>query len=292
MIANNVFYVVFLSQILLISYYYPKEVLSRINRMVDTFPPSRYPKLYPDSIEMVQKGQRDYQILNHVILAIGFALMFAYGFLSAEYEVDQEHAEGLPIFFGAVQFLPFVLMEISGAKQFKLMRAANVRSTRVAQLHPRRLFDFVSPIIFVLAVVMFIAYILIELYTPQFRFQLDKDTILKVSVMTVTNLLFGLIIIWSLSGKKLDPHQAHDDRMRQIGFTLRAIVFVSLAASIFSIVTIVMGVNNWGRFEIIINSIYFQLIAVLAIGYPLRALRLEEIDFSEYREDDLESHVS
>ena len=46
-IVLAVFYTVFLSQIFLVSIYYPGKLCRRIEYVRTNFPPARYPKLYP-----------------------------------------------------------------------------------------------------------------------------------------------------------------------------------------------------------------------------------------------------
>lgn len=166
---NSLFYMVFLSQLLLISHYYPKKIHQRMRYLLDTYPAERYPKLYPEPKVTYEKGLRKYTIINHLMLGLGFILMTLYALLSAEYPANEKHAEGLPIFFGLCQFLPFMLLERSGFRQFKLMRNADKRTSRIAQLSPRHLFDFVSPALVVTAVVSFIAYVIFEFALAHFQ---------------------------------------------------------------------------------------------------------------------------
>ena len=69
-------YVVFLSQVILISFYLPRKMLSRMRYVVETYPPSKYPKLYPVSIDTVETGMRTFRIMNFIILLVGFVLVF------------------------------------------------------------------------------------------------------------------------------------------------------------------------------------------------------------------------
>ena len=62
------FHLVFLSQILLISFYYPRKILNRMRYVFETYPPSTYPKLYPKPIEYYTKAPRNYRSINLFIL--------------------------------------------------------------------------------------------------------------------------------------------------------------------------------------------------------------------------------
>ena len=277
------FYIIFLSQIILISYYYPKKIIARISNVVEKYPPDAYPKLYPVSLDKINKGKKIYWVINLIILTIGLALMFVYGMLSGEYQANQKHAEGLPLMFGMVQFIPILLLEISGFKQFKLMRASDSRTSRKAELSPRRLFDFISPIALGFAVVLIFSYIIIDIYINDFIW--TSDIIIKIIALALSTILFICLTYWHLSGKKLDPYQANKDRINQIRFSIRSMVFVSAFLSIFMLVTSLIEVFQLAHLEIIVNSLYFQVIAFYGVGAMLKTISIENIDFDVYKKD-------
>ncbi|MCB9059691.1 MAG: hypothetical protein H6627_14090 [Calditrichae bacterium] len=282
---NFLFYLVFASQVFLVSFYYPNRILERTRQVVAKFPPQSHPKLYPKPLEYYAKAQRNYRMINGLIFLIGLILLGTV--ISWDYNsgVNQKHAEAMPLFYGIVQFFPFILLELSGFKQFKLMREADKRTTRKATLQPRRLFDFISPIYIWLALITFLSYVLFELYMPDLRFHWDSDALIRISSLVVCNLLFAAIILWNIYGKKLDPYQASKDRIRQTEFTFKSLVFTSMAVSLFFIATIIVDEFGFDKIEIIINSLYFQLVALLGAGTMLRNLRIENIDFDVYKED-------
>ena len=139
-----VFYLVVLSQVLLLSFYLPRTVLRRLRRVIDEHPPSTYPKLYPMSIEVVERGLRRYRIMNLLILLAGLALVFA-GIYAPSADMLNWDNQAVLALYACLQFSPMLLVERSGLKYYRLMRKANVRTTRRADLQPRRLLDFVSP---------------------------------------------------------------------------------------------------------------------------------------------------
>ncbi len=191
----------------------------------------------------------------------------------------------IPVIFGLIQFLPLIGMEISDFNQLKLMRKADLRTTRMAELRPRRLFDFVSPAILSMAIVMYIASMLLDLYWHQFNIHWGHDTIERAIVLTAGNLFFAVLIIWRLYGKKLDPHQAYKDRTRQIELAVKSLVFMSIAMSVFFTTIAAGDVFDLDSFEPSIASLYFQLIVWISLGTMLRTLRIDDINFEVYKED-------
>ena len=283
MTIHILFYVLFLSQIILISYYYPKQIVKRIEGVLKNFPPENYPKLYPESTEKVIASKTHYQFFNQIILVIGVVLMVVYAFMSADYKGNEKFAESLPLMFGMVQFIPFMMLEISSCRQFKLMRKANKSTSRTAGLAPRKLFDYVSPIAVVSAIVLVFTYVIFDLYVHDFVF--TSDIIIKIKTLGLVHALFIGLIIWQLTGKRLDPHQATKDRSQQTEFSIQSMFSVSMFASIFFIADSAVDVYQLGYLEIIINSIYFQVIAFFGIGGMLRTVRLDNINFDVYKAD-------
>jgi len=280
---NILFYIVFLSQILLASFYFPKKVLGRVRIVMEQYPPSKYPKLYSKPIEYYEKGQRNYQKMNQIILVVGFMLMFAVGLW--DYSSDGWINQMIPFAYFMIQAIPLVLMEINESTLFKLMRKADLRTTRKAELHPRRLFDFISPTIVGLAIFMNVACIWFYLYGDQYQFHWESDAFVISISLFAMNALFAGIIFRNLHGKKLDPHPASKDRMRQIGVTVKSLIFMSIGASVF--IMMQAGINEFDLdyLEPSIMSLYLQFTMMIGLGSVLRKLRIENINFDVYRED-------
>ncbi|NQZ86157.1 MAG: hypothetical protein HRT54_01090 [Colwellia sp.] len=281
MSIHILFYALFLSQIILISYYYPTQIIKRIESVIKNFPPENYPKLYPESIEKVIAAKVRYQFLNQIIIVIGLILMGVYAFMSKDYDGDKKFAEGLPLMFGMVQFIPFMMIEISGFRQFKLMRKANKSTSRTAGLAPRKLFDYVSPISVITAIILLFGYVLFDLYIHDFIF--TSDIIIKIITLCLVHALFIALAIGQLTGKRLDPHQAVKDRSQQTEFSLQSMVAVSMLVSLFFIANSAVDFFQLGYLEILINSIYFQVIAFFGIGGMLRNIRLDNTNFDVYK---------
>jgi hypothetical protein len=283
MSINILFYGLFLSQILLISYYYPKQIIKRIEAVLKSFPPESYPKLYPESVDKVNAAKSRYKLLNQIIIFIGLGLMGLYAFMAADYDGNQKFAEGLPLMFGMVQFIPFMLLEVSGCRQFKLMRKANKSTSRTADLTPRHLFNYVSPLSVISAITFLFGFILFDLYINNFT--VTSDFIIKVLTLCLVHALFIGLAIWHLTGKRLDPHQATKDRSNQTEFSLQSMVTVSIFLSVFLMANSAVDVYQLYTLEILINTIYFQVIAFLSIGGMLRTMRVDNINFDVYKAD-------
>ena len=253
--------------------------------VVKTYPQSKYPKLYPVSLDIVEKGQRNFRNMNLFILLAGFILVLI-GVLSGYSANDSSDGIFLTIYF-LVQYSPMMLLEISEFKYFKLMRKANSRTTRKAELHPRRLFDFISPTFIGMAIFMYLAFMLFVLYIYQFQFHWGSKAFIMIILLTAGNLLFAGIIIWNLYGKKINPYQAYKDRLRQIELVVKTLVFMSIAMTTFLATSVVFDKFDSDNLMPTVMSLYLQLIAVISLGTVLRTFRIEDINFEVYKEDPL-----
>jgi len=285
--SNNLFYIAFLSQIFLMSYYFPNKLLARMRNVLTTYPPETYPKLYPRPIEHYKMAHLAYKYVSRFILLLGLFILFAVMFLvdHSTFADDGFISEMWPAAYGMVQFLPLMAVEFSEFSHFKQMRKASSKSKRTADLRRRGLTDLVSPPLLGMAILLFAGAILFDLYVHDFAVAWGHDTIQRALVMAATNGLLAIVGAWTLYGRKLDPHQSAEDRIQRISVNLKSGIYVSMALSVFIAITAADDVYNLDAVDAVIVSVYFQAVALLSLGYTLRNLKLDEIDFDVYKND-------
>jgi len=283
MTDNTLFYFVFLSQIILISYYFPRKIMNRMKVIMKTYPSSDYPKLYPVSPEQNRMWLKVFKVMNQFILFAGFIFILVIGRwdFSSEGEIDQI----IPFGFCVFQLLPFMLMELSGFAYFKLMRRLNKRTKRQADLNPRNLFSFISPAIVGFAVLTNVLCVLFYLYLEQFQFGFGDSAFVILVTLILSNSLFAVIIFKNLQGKKLDPHQSSEDRSTAISITVKSLVFMSIGGSVFLI--LIGGVEKFSfdYLEASMMSLYWQFVMLMNLGSLRQKFKLESINFNVYKED-------
>jgi hypothetical protein len=220
------FHIALLCQIILVSFYLPRKILERMSYVFEQYPPSTHPKLYPRPIEYYEKSRRNYRTTNRILLVAGLLLLTV--LLGYSRSGKWDHVVAMWYFFA--QCLPVMLLDLSSLKETRLMRESS--STRKAVLHRRRLLDFVSPTMIGLAVFTYVAFALFVIYVRQFEFPWFGGY-WNVTGVTLANLFLAGIIFRNIYGKKLNPHQAHQDRVRQVQTIARVLVSVSIAATVF-----------------------------------------------------------
>ena len=285
--TDSFFYIAFLGQIFLISWYFPEKVLTRMRYVMDTYPPEKYPKLYPQSVERYRIGQAVFRAANRIVIAIGFGILFLVMFVidHSTFADDGYISEFWPALFGVIQFVPLFGLEISEFGQMKLMRKADISSTRTANLRPRRLFDHVSPQVVSLAVAAIAATIVVDLYVHDFEVSLGHDTVQRAIVLLVSNAMLAGLGAWLLYGRKLNPHQSVEDRARHVRAALTSFAYCSIVMSMFFTVTAIDDVFDIDFLDAAIMSLYFQAVVTLSLGFLLRSQPLEEMNFDVYKEN-------
>lgn len=285
------FYAVFVSQIFLISVYYPKKTIARNRYVLQKYPASEYPKLYnnsyyADPVKAIKKTMSLYAGMNGIISLFGLtllAVMALSGFLPSS--IKQSENMIFILFFFMMQMVPHIVLEFSSWRWYKLMREARQNATRSADLKPRVLFDYISPFYVALAVFLYVAWLVFYIYAHRFVVPWVWNQYVSIIGITAINLLFAFTIFRFLRGQKMDPYQASQDRLKHIGAVAKVHVYGSIGMSLFLIAMELVNTYQLDMFEPVFMSAFQQLMAVFGLGTMLRNMKIEDIDFSVYKED-------
>ncbi len=281
MLDQGLFYCVFFSQVLFISFVLPRRLLSRLRRVADEHPPSLYPRLYPVSIERMKRVLRIYSLLNHLVLLTGLGLLVV-SILPPEGKVLGWDSGSLLTLYLALQFSPLAVVWSSVLVYSSLMKKKAGRRTRKAQLHRRRFMDFLSPPMIGAAIFVYVAFVILIIYFRQFDFPWFGGY-LNILGVTATNLFFLGIVLHIIYGKRKDPYQAYEDRLRGIAFNVKVIVFSSILMTVSIAVDVILRALELENLIAVSTSLYFQIVA--AICY--RSFQIDDINFEVYREEPL-----
>ena len=282
------FYAVFLSQIFLLSIHYPGKLCRRIRYVLEHFPPAQYPKLYPTCSDGFMEREaamlRLYRAVNYTIAAAGALVLLAMALSGYRPDVKGGDEIFVAIYF-VLQVCPYLYVEIKEFRHYRLMRRALSATTRTAQLRPRRLFDFISPVYVAAAVLLYVVWLAVYLGGQDPGSPWQAEVYATLMLISGINLLYMGLIARFLYGRKLDPHQAYGDQLKHMESVVKVAVFSSIGISIFLIAT--QAVDRYGL-EILdppLVSLYVQLCAIFAIGLSMRTNALEGTDFSVYKSD-------
>jgi len=282
---ETMFYILFLSQILLFSVYFPNKIYQRMRYVISHYPCSQYPKLYPQPIENYHRFHGNYRLANWLIAAAGLVTLI----LSVMFNFKGEFIEPqvLVWLFFMVQFMPVVVIELSEFSQFKMMRTADQSSVRSATLSPRSLSKFIAPKWIYIAFFAALIAIIYGFYLEDFTVSVEGSAVFAAGILFSVNAFFAGLIYWNLYGKKLNPHQTEADRQKVIAVAIKSLVFISISASVFLMVTLSIKEYQLHSLAPLAMTIYLQVIALFSLGNSIGSIKVDELNFDLYKEEPL-----
>ncbi len=282
--TETLFYPIFLAQIALISWYLPGRMSAHMSAALEKYPPDQYPKLYPQSVDRYIIGQWRYRLVNNAIAIVGLVVVGLMLFVvdHSTFADDGFISEAWPAFYGMLQFLPLLFLEFSASGQMKLMRENNESTKRSADLQPRRLFDYVSPRLLLVAVIAALAAFTFEMALHDFVWSVER--LQRLAILLLVNSFFLAIGYTLLRGRKPDPYQSSEDRARLVRRNLRSLLFTSVAISVFAVYQSLDSVYAIDYLDAVMMSLYFQVVAALSFGYLLHGQLTDDADFEVYRD--------
>ncbi|MBL4659415.1 MAG: hypothetical protein JKY19_03595 [Alcanivoracaceae bacterium] len=273
------FNLVFISQMILLSWYYPRIIINRLTKVMDKYPPHEYPKLYTKPKDYYQKKITTFadlctlaQIACLVIVLISWNLG------------NSPNEEMLVLICFAVQVLPIIILSIMAAKYFKKMKKVFQSSNREANLQPRRIFDFISAKLLGIAIILYVVYLLVYLYFNNFNIFLDGKVPLTLIGVTLIQLYFCMVFYWKMYGRKQNPYSVNEDRVREIKTVGKIAVYASIIMSLYlTVATIMDNFSYLDSLDPMMLSIYLQMITIFGIGAEIRMIKIEDINFDVYK---------
>lgn len=283
------FYTIFLGQIYYLSVYIPGRICARVQYVMDQFPPADYPKLYPAPYDrFVEKaGKRKLRLfrgINYTIALVGISILAA--MLWSGYQPDVKGGdETFVMMYFFLQIVPIFYAQLKEYRQYKLMRASYTARRRSADLAPRRLFDFISPVYVAIAVLAYAGWLIAYLSSREFGVQPDWEIYVTVFGVTGLNIFFAVTVARKIAGKKENPYQAYADQLRQIEVVVKVMVLASIGMSFFLTMTQLADQYALEIFDPVLSSLYFLFCAAYGIGFCFKTLALEKTDFEVYKDD-------
>ncbi len=291
MSIDLLFYTVFLGQVLLISYFFPKKTISRNQFILNTYPMDEYPKLYQNSIfvnpdQIVRKAMGVYRVVNGIIALFGLGLlilMATSGYKPNMIKANEDMV--FVMFFFLLQIAPHMVLEVLTYKWYGNMRKIAVLPTRTADLTPRRLSDFIPLPFVALAVFLYGAWLVLFVAKVGFQPEHAASKYASVLVITLSHFFLAGMAAKYIRGKKHDPHQARTDQMRSIKVVVQINTFSSILMSLFMIVNDHTSDFNLTQYEPVFLSLFLTLIITVSVLVLHQTNKIEDVDFSVYKAD-------
>lgn len=288
---------VFACQVLSISWFFPRRIISRGRYVLQNFPASTHPKLYPYPPEQFERWLRKIGRINLAIVVAGFSIIAGLvlatlggewdGKLITPWSASGEWDAAIVIPFFLVQFAAALgYVHLSGRKLLRAMAKAPPPRVRTTELRRRRVVDFVSPALLVVAALANIGFVAFVVY-DYLRFELPWfKAVGSIASAAFVILVFSVTVAVALRAPKPDPYQAHQDRNNLIQLVVRQALAFCIAYPVLMTVWLTIKIFDPDLLEPVITSLYCQGIALASLWHSY-SYRVEEIDFDVYRQEGL-----
>lgn len=274
------FLAMFALQVLVLSVLAPAILARRIRGFVERYPAEQFPQLYMPGSSIEMRGLGLYRALNWLAAAAGLALLgWLYTYMQRP-DWSDGPIEALAGVYLMVQFIPLVLLAVTGAKTNQRLREAFPEDKRKATLRPRGLFDFVSPFAVFFAVLAYVLFVAYAIYLDRNPFPGYAGALVNIALVTAVYAVMGFAAYMTLYGKKANPLQTQAGRMTTMGTLLKICVYACIANVLFlaSNFTLVMfDLQNWEPFAGSVGALFFALLFVSAISGPTPEINLDAL---------------
>ncbi|WP_154222662.1 hypothetical protein [Marinicella rhabdoformis] len=278
---QTLFYVVFILQILLLSFYFPRRILMRIRYVMENYPESTYPRLYPKSENLFKRATNIFLWINVINFILGWAILLLVikGVLLSEGRVHPM----LPWGYFMLQMIGSQYLEFSGFKFAKLMKEADTRKIKSVELKRRKFFDYVPPMLFWAVIATYVGFVWFAFAIMDVGADVLGSTIGLCVVLLLGYAFFFAIILWIIYGKKVDPYQSQDDRIRTARVAIKAQCFTMIMTAVFLAFLVAHERYGLGAYLPVAMSLFLQLLVVMSMGYLLQNNKIDDNDFDVYK---------
>ncbi len=183
------------------------------------------------------------------------------------------------IMFSMIQWIPYIVMELSGFKYLMLMRKANTQSIRKAELQPRKLLNYISRFNLMLLLSSHIGFVLLVEYFRSHPFD-GFGGYHNLIILLLMDALFYVVLMWHLRGKSLNPYASSSDRIRHLQKMTKTMTLTIVLVVLFAAVNIILSATETRHLLDILPSLYFIVLGFIT----LQNYRVDCIDFAVYKE--------
>jgi hypothetical protein len=290
MIESHAFLAAFLLQILVVSVLNPARLIKHVRGWVANFGSQRFAELYPD-FEYGQWAERfatRYRAANFLITVLGVLLLgWLYTLTRHPQWVDEVTKPVLVYYF--LQMSPVVLLGLYAVVRYhKVLLQPSQEVKRKAMLQRRGLFDFVSPVAVLVAVIGYFTFVAFAIYLDLVVHRneaLSRACLGAIGAVTLVYAVNAFIVYKYLYGRR-NPLVTHEGRLHTIG--------VRVKGSVYSCIVVVgfislMGtlarpeLREWSPFAL---SVFFVIITLLGfrdLTAPTGRHEADTLDSGEVR---------
>jgi hypothetical protein len=266
MIEAYAFFAAFTVQLLTMSVLIPALFIRYIRVEAARLPAQRLAQMYP-GVDLASAHKRfltQYRALTASIAVLGLLLLgWLFSYMQRP-DWDDGPVEALVCAYFMVQtMLPLALVVWVGIR-FNLKHKRSLpEAKRTATLQRRGLFDFVSPFVVFVAALSYLLFAAFVLYLRQHPFP-GFAGLITLGAVTLVYALNAFVVYRMLYGKKTNPFETHEGRLRTIGLVVKSSVYSCIVVIVFLSLNFSLVMLDLQRWEPFALSIFFIITALLS----------------------------
>ncbi|MGH9701028.1 MAG: hypothetical protein ACRD52_16430 [Candidatus Acidiferrales bacterium] len=273
MIEVYLFLAMFAVQILGMSVLYPVLFTRFIRTGLKNIPAERLAELYP-GVDVGQAHERflaRYRAANTVVAVLGLLLLGWFIRYMQRPNWDAGAVGGMVTAYFLLQCFPIILIAWFTVRFNKVHRLLLREPRRKAILQRRGLFDFVSPITVLLAILAYSQFVAFMFYVERHPFPGFGGPFANIGILSLMYVLLGGFVMYLLYGRKRDPLLKHADRMRMISgvanYNAWMLILTSISLSLNTARKLV-DLETWGPFAGIVFLLIITLLTLRTVRLP------------------------
>ncbi len=267
MIEVYLFLAAFTAQILGMSVLVPSRFARLIRTGWKNIPAERLAELYP-GVDVGQAHERflaRYRTVNTFVAGLGLLLLGWFISYMQRPNWDLGAVSGMGTAYVMLQNFPFILIAWFTHRFNKVHRRLLREPKRKAVLQRRGLFDFISPSTVLLVILAYLQYAAVIFYAARHPFPGFGGAFANIGGVSLMYILLGAVVVKLHYGKKKDPLQTNEDRIRMIRGVANFYAWVCILMSVllsFSIAQKLLKLETWGPFA---GTVFFLIITLLLL---------------------------
>jgi hypothetical protein len=267
MIEVYLFLAMFPVQILGMSVLYPILFTRLIRAGLRNTPAEHLAESYPgvDVGEAHQRFLARYRVANAVVVVLGLLLLGWFIRYMQRPNWDAGAVGGMVTAYFVLQCFPIMLTAWFTTRFNKVHRRLFPQAKRKATLQRRGLFDVVSPLTVLLAILSYFQFVAVVFYVARHPFPGFGGVFLNIATFSLTYVLLGAVVLYLLYGKKRGPLLTHPDRMRIVSGVATYYAWILILTSIsvsLNIARKLVDLETWRPFA---GIVFFLIITLLTL---------------------------
>lgn len=267
MIEVYLFLAMFPVQILGMSALYPLLFTRFIRTGLKNIPAERLAELYPgvDAVEAHERFLARYRAANTVVVVLGVLLLGWFIRYMQRPDWDAGTVGGLVTAYCLLQFSPIILITWFTLRFNKVHRHLLPEAKRKAVLRRRGLFDFISPVTALLAILAYFQFVAFMFYVERHPFPGFGGPLANIGILSLAYILMGAMVMYLLHGRKIDPLQTHADRLSMIGGVANYYAWMLILTSIslsLNVARKLVDLETWRPFA---GIVFFLILTLLTL---------------------------